>query len=213
MEWGRSLLLDYCLHQLPYSRIKVFLSAEKLLFEQNGNNFMKEWFLQFCCKIEKHNTLQEIAWAGKLSPERIARFLEALTFSRSYDSAPRPPPPPSLVSKLDRRHTRRQRMRDNFLTGEGGGEVGLGWSRSIWPQESLVLYKSLKTLWISPRAISCGVDSRHPFRGYSNEDAATKTRSSVATQTEKLQKDKPKQQENVYMSVFSRRYFGKSTFF
>jgi hypothetical protein len=61
--------------------------------------------------------------------------------------------------------------------------------------------KSFNPLWLSPRAISGGVDSSHPFRGYSNEDAATKTRSSVASQTEKLQKGKPKQHENVYLRI------------
>ncbi len=65
---------------------------------------------------------------------------------RSYDSAPRPPPcPPSPVSKLVRRHTKRLRKRDNFLTGEW--ERGQAWSRIIRPQESLVLYKSFNSLW------------------------------------------------------------------
>jgi len=54
--------------------------------------------------------------------EAIERFIEAEAFLRSFDSAPRPPlpPPPLPVSKLDRRHTRRLRKRDDLLTGEGG---------------------------------------------------------------------------------------------
>jgi hypothetical protein len=36
------------------------------------------------------------------------------------------PPPPSPVSKLDRRHTERLRKRDNLLTGEGVREGGRG---------------------------------------------------------------------------------------
>jgi hypothetical protein len=51
------------------------------------------------------------------------------------------PLPLSLVSKLDRRHTGRLRKRDDLLTGE----VGKGRVRR--PQKSLVLYKSLNTLW------------------------------------------------------------------
>ncbi len=43
-------------------------------------------------------------------------------------------------SPLDRRHTGRRRKRDNLLTVEGGrGRVR---SRILWPQVSLVLYKS-----------------------------------------------------------------------
>ncbi len=46
--------------------------------------------------------------------------------SPSYDLAPSPPPAPSRVSKLDRRHTGRLRKRDNLLTEEGrkGGGGG-----------------------------------------------------------------------------------------
>jgi hypothetical protein len=36
-----------------------------------------------------------------------------------YDLAPSPPLPPSPVSNLERRHTRRLRKRDNLLTEEG----------------------------------------------------------------------------------------------
>ncbi len=37
-----------------------------------------------------------------------------------------PSPPPSPVSKLDRRHTGRLRKKDNLLTEEGGGGAGEG---------------------------------------------------------------------------------------
>jgi hypothetical protein len=45
-------------------------------------------------------------------------------------------PPPSPVSKLDRRHTGRLRKRDNLLTREEG--MGVGEEPNIQPQESLV---------------------------------------------------------------------------
>jgi hypothetical protein len=46
-----------------------------------------------------------------------------------------PPPPLSSVSK---------RKRDNLRREGGGGQI-------VKPQESLVLYKSLNTLWSNPR--------------------------------------------------------------
>jgi hypothetical protein len=52
------------------------------------------------------------------------------------------PPPPSLVSKLDRRHTGRLRKKDNLLTGERGR------SQIIRRGERLVLYNILNTLWL-----------------------------------------------------------------
>ncbi len=54
------------------------------------------------------------------------------------DLAPRTPPRPPSVCKLDRRHTGRLSLRDNLLPGESGG-----WARSriirVQPQESFVL--------------------------------------------------------------------------
>ncbi len=64
-------------------------------------------------------------------------------FSRSYGLA-RPLLPPSLVSKLDRRHTGRLRKRKNLLTGEGGGRLGEEPNHTT--ARSLVLYKSFNTL-------------------------------------------------------------------
>jgi hypothetical protein len=45
--------------------------------------------------------------------------MEEQAFSPSYDSVPRPPPPPSPVSNFDRR----LRKRGNLLTLEGAGGV------------------------------------------------------------------------------------------
>ncbi len=76
--------------------------------------------------------------------ESMEWFIEDQAFSSSYGLAP-PPPPSPIVRKLDRRHTGRLRKRDNVLMGEGGR----GWERSqfLRQRESLVLYKSLNTLW------------------------------------------------------------------
>jgi hypothetical protein len=51
-------------------------------------------------------------------PESIVLFTEDQAFSPSYFGL-LPHPPPS-VSKLDRRHIRRLRKRENLLTGGGG---------------------------------------------------------------------------------------------
>ncbi len=74
-----------------------------------------------------------------------------------FASSPTPPPPP--LSKLDKRHTARLRKRDNLLTGEGG------WSRR--PPESLVLYKTSNTLWISHK-YAHAVLSTYVFKLFSN---------------------------------------------
>ncbi len=58
-----------------------------------------------------------------------------------FDSTPAPSPS-SPVSKLDK--IGRLRKTGSLLTGEGGR--GWAWSRIIWPQESLALYKSFTTL-------------------------------------------------------------------
>ncbi len=73
-------------------------------------------------------------------------LIKEQVFLRSYDSAPRPPPPP--VSKLDRQHTGRLRKRDNLLTRDWGGRGGGVESYA----KSLVLYKSFNTLWYRSRA-------------------------------------------------------------
>jgi hypothetical protein len=48
-------------------------------------------------------------------------IIEGQDFSRSYDLAPRTLPPPSLVSKLDRRHT--GRLREERQVAVGWGEA------------------------------------------------------------------------------------------
>ncbi len=56
-------------------------------------------------------------------PESIDWFIEGQAFLRSYNSVPCPPTSPSLVSKLDRRHTGRLRKETTCSRerGEGGG--------------------------------------------------------------------------------------------
>ncbi len=76
-------------------------------------------------------------------PENIKWLIEDLAFSTSYDWAPLPllpPPLPSvlLLSRLERRHTRRLRKRDNLLTEER--ERGWGRSQIIRRRGSLVLH-------------------------------------------------------------------------
>jgi hypothetical protein len=62
----------------------------------------------------------------QIGPESIRGFIEDQASSSSYDLAPSYPPPPSPVSKVDRRHTGRLRKRNNLQTGEGLR----GWGRS-----------------------------------------------------------------------------------
>ncbi len=79
------------------------------------------------CTQEVHSILLPF------TAESIEWFREGQAFSPSCDLAPRPAPPPSFVSKLDRQHTGRLRRERR---GKGVGEE----------QESLVLYKSFNTL-------------------------------------------------------------------
>ncbi len=81
-------------------------------------------------------------------PESFEWFIESQAFSRSYDSAPRPPPPHFPVS--------------NWVSSTGDTqedweretncwrERGRGWGRSqiIRRRESLILYKSFNTLFL-----------------------------------------------------------------
>jgi hypothetical protein len=83
-------------------------------------------------------------------PESIECFIEDQEFSPLYNLALPTTPPPSTVSKVNRRHTGRLTKRDNLLTGVGGGGGG-GRSQVTPPQERLVLYKSLYTLWSYPK--------------------------------------------------------------
>jgi hypothetical protein len=92
---------------------------------------------------------EKLSWIGStldqgFIPQTIELIIDGQTFLRTYDLAPRPTPPPSPVRKLDRRHIGRLRKRDKMVK-EGGGE-GLAKSLIVWPQESLVLYKSINKL-------------------------------------------------------------------
>jgi hypothetical protein len=66
--------------------------------------------------------------------------------SRSYDLENPPNPPPTHVSKLDRRVEATHRKTENWQLAEGGGWGGTR-SRIIRQHESFVLYKSFNTLW------------------------------------------------------------------
>jgi hypothetical protein len=56
-------------------------------------------------------------------------------------------PLPSYISTLDRGHTGRLRKRENLLTVERGD--GSCAEKPNHTEESLVLYKSFNTLWMS----------------------------------------------------------------
>ncbi len=74
--------------------------------------------MQFGGKPKKRGPEQQV---GQYFKESMDCFIEGQTFSWSYVLSPPHPPPPSPVSgKLDRRHTGRQRKRDNLLTEEKG---------------------------------------------------------------------------------------------
>ncbi len=85
---------------------------------------------------------QEVLLCNIVKYQRAVNYLQR-SRQVSYDSAPHPPPSP--VSKLDRRHTGLLRKRGSLLTGGRWW----AWSRIIRPQESQVLYKSLNPLWYS----------------------------------------------------------------
>ncbi len=82
-------------------------------------------------------------------PESNEWFTEDQAFSRSYGLAPPPPPPP--VSKRDRRHTGRQRKRDNLLMGEGVWDVREKPNHTTTIKHSslyIIQYSLLYPLWI-----------------------------------------------------------------
>jgi hypothetical protein len=58
-------------------------------------------------------------------------------------------PPPSPVSKLDRRHPGRLKKRDNSLTTEGRGGERVAESYDRRRKKSLILYKSFNTHCVS----------------------------------------------------------------
>ncbi len=86
-----------------------------------------------------------VAWLIRVSPESVEWFIEDQAFLPSFDLTPLPPYPVCNLSL--------------FLTLLGvvarayWRERGRGWERSqiIRRRESLVLYTSLNTLWVSLR--------------------------------------------------------------
>jgi hypothetical protein len=147
---------------------KIYLG--KMVTKKQRHNFIfiriRHLLYKPICQKEKYTYIKKTA-PGSLffhvlgiSSDRIERFIEGQaflierliedqSFLWSYDLAPRPPPPPSHVGNLDRRHTGRLRKRGSLLTGKGGSGGGRLWSRIIRAQEGLVLYKSF-----NPRCIS-----------------------------------------------------------
>jgi hypothetical protein len=84
--------------------------------------------------------------------ESIEWFIEGrAAFRRKIWLVVHPLPLPLPSRKLDRRHTGRQRKRDNLLT-EGGGVWGRARSRIMRPQESLVLCKLISNLCYTVQA-------------------------------------------------------------
>jgi hypothetical protein len=65
--------------------------------------------------------------AGRIPRAEVARYQRVFIdlWSTRRSRCRMPPPAPSPVSTLDRRHTRRLSKRDILLTGDGGG-VGEG---------------------------------------------------------------------------------------
>ncbi len=53
------------------------------------------------------------------------------------------PPPPSTVSKLDRRHTGRMRKRDNLLTWKGGGEGEEPNHKKAWSSRNYSIFSAV----------------------------------------------------------------------
>ncbi len=97
------------------------------------------------------------------TPESIERFIEGHASLRSYDSAPRPPPPTrSPVSKLDRRHTGRLRKSGNLLTAEERGVWP--WSRIIRSLALSISFNPLCAACIKSCSGCCGTLSSSAFR-------------------------------------------------
>ncbi len=57
---------------------------------------------------------------GQFYSENTWLFIEDHAISQTFDFAPPSPPPPLPSASSTRRHTARQEMRDNLLTGDGG---------------------------------------------------------------------------------------------
>ncbi len=86
-------------------------------------------------------------------PENIEWIMEDQAFLCSYESAPRPPPPPSLPSATCFSYSVYLCARSSLLAGGG-----MGWARSQTrrPRDSLPLDKSFNTLWCHLSALRSG---------------------------------------------------------
>ncbi len=79
--------------------------------------------------------------------ESFECFIEDQAFSPLYDLDPFPPPPPSYVRKLDRRHIGRLRKERQLADG-GGREGGGGGAKSCESEKAcMVLDILFNTLW------------------------------------------------------------------
>jgi hypothetical protein len=68
------------------------------------------------------DTVIHIVSSGQSTSESIELLIEDQAITQPYDLEPPPTPfQPPLVSKLERRHTGRQRQRAKLLMGEGEG--------------------------------------------------------------------------------------------
>jgi hypothetical protein len=73
----------------------------------------------YCSTLTLHLNLKVENIENGYIPKSIELFMDDQALSPAYHLTPTPsPPPPFLVSKLNRRHTERLR---NSLTGWGGG--------------------------------------------------------------------------------------------
>ncbi len=132
-----------------FSFLLVYQShQQQLTFTYNTSNSRNISYRAF--KLKQKQLLQNKAHS---LTESIEWFIEGQAFSLSYDFAPRPPPAPSPVSKLDPA-THRKTEKERQLADRREGEGGRARSRIIWTQKSLVLFKSFNTLCFNHQQIS-----------------------------------------------------------
>jgi hypothetical protein len=101
----------------------------------------KTWFLYIHFDI-----LRKISYSlvFDVNPERIERFLEGQAFLRSYGSAPRPPPLPSVSWAGPATHRKTEKEMQYADVRGGGGDVEP--KNKTGRKQSLALYKSFNPL-------------------------------------------------------------------